>query len=51
MKNNTSDDKDSNNKSLRKLGRVFGNLKKTLNHYSQETEAGDKNMRIDKTEV
>ena len=50
MKNNTSSE-DSSNKSLRKLGRVFGNLKETLNHYSQETEAGDKTMLIDKTEV
>ena len=50
MKNNTSSE-DSSNKSLLKLGGVFDNLKKTLNHYSQETEAGDRSMRIDKTEV
>ena len=33
MKNTTSSE-DSSNKSLRKLGQVFGNLKETLNHYS-----------------
>ena len=50
MKNTTSSE-DSSNKSLRKLGGVFDNVQKTLNHFSQETEAGDKSMRIDKTEV